>query len=214
MIDKMNLLYKELCKLDENEIVCAVDALDVFFCSDKDLIEQMFISLGCDCLISAERGYSHQHRRAKKFYDSIPTQSPYRYINAGSFMGYAGALRKMLSPTLATIYLPKIFTKIRYTMKRLKLDKIPTPYYFDQKHMGKYITKNPDNINIKLDHDTKIFWCAALEGGDIDNHFKIEGSRIVNRHTNNAPLIIHVAGWNKYKDALDRLFNIQESLTS
>jgi len=212
MIDKMNLLYKKLCTLDDNEIVCAVDAVDVFFCADKKVIEERFLLLNCDCLISAERAYSHQYKRCKKYYDEIDVKSPYKYINAGSFMGYAGALRKLLAPTFATRYLPKIFTKIRSVKKKLKLDKWSTPYYFDQKHMGKYIIKNPDNLNIKPDHHTNIFWCTAFEWEDIDDHFRVEGGRMINSHTNNAPLIIHVPGTGTWMKVLERLYEKQRSL--
>lgn len=210
---KLKLLYDELCKIDDHEIICAVDGFDVFFCSGAAEIKRRFISFNCDCVISAEREYSHQYGRYREFYDGISCDSPYRHVNSGSIIGYARAIKKIYAPTLETMLLPKMFASIRNIKTRFNLkDVFPQPYYFDQKHIGKYIAKNLDNLNVKLDHDTKIFWCTAFEWEDIDSHFKLEGSKIINSHTNNVPLIIHVPGWCKYGSVLTKLFEIQKSL--
>jgi len=209
---KIKLLYDQLCTLDDNKIVCAVDGFDVFICAGADEIKQRFLSFNCDCVISAERAYSHQYEKYKDFYDKIDCKSPYRYVNSGSIIGYVGALKKIYAPTFATILLPKIFSVIRKVKIKFNLNFIPGFYYFDQKRIGEYVAKNPENLKVRLDHDTKIFWCCAWEWEDIDNHFKVENAKIINSHTNNAPLIIHVPGWRKHRDVLTKLFKIQESL--
>jgi hypothetical protein len=207
--------------------VCAVDGFDVLFCGNADEIKQRFLSFKCDCVISVERAYSQQSGKYKNYFDKIHCESPYRYINSGSIIGYAGALRKIYAPTLYSIVLPKIFTgrvlkkikNISWTVKRrfkLKNFNANYPhtflYYGDQKHVGRYVATNSGKLNIKLDHGTKIFWCTAWEWKDIDNHFRVEDTKVINNHTNNDPLIIHVPGWRVYRDVLVKLFKIQESL--
>ncbi|MFC1849773.1 PqqD family peptide modification chaperone [candidate division CSSED10-310 bacterium] len=224
---KLNLLYEQLCNLDDNEIVCAVDGFDVFFCAGGEEIKQRFISFNCDCVISAERAYAHQYRKYKKFYDNVQSRSPYRYINTGSFIGYAGALKKICATTLSMRVQQKVFTaknihkikryseKVAKALRYKNFDKnfiYSCVYYTDQQHIGKYVARNPENLKIALDYDTKLFWCCAWEWKDINAHFRVEGNRIVNNHTANSPVIIHVPGWREHGKVFSALFGIQQSL--
>jgi len=223
---KIDLLYEQLCALDDNEIVCAVDGYDIFFCADGGEIKEKFLSLNCDCVISTERAYSHQYEKYRKFYEIASTESPYRYINAGSIIGYAGALRKIYSPTLSTKIQSSIFTvqtinKIKKWSEKIakklgyknfnKNDIYAYIYYTDQQQVGKYIARNPEKLKITLDYDTTLFWCCAWEWKDIHNHFRIEKNKIVNNHTNNAPMVIHVPGWRAYGHIFTKLYEIQRS---
>ena len=224
---KLDLLYKELCKLGDREIVCALDGFDVFFSGSGEEIKRRFQNSKCDILISAERAYSHQFPKYRQFYDQLKIDSPYRYINAGSIIGYAGALRKMYKSSLSLKLQQRMYTapninRIKRSSEKLakamgyeKFDKgfiYSHIYYTDQQHIGKYIAKNPDRLKIKIDHDTLLFWCTAFEWKDIKKHYKIENSRIINVNTNNDPLLIHVPGWRAYKKVLLELFERQKEL--
>jgi len=207
--------------------VCAVDGFDVFFCGRGDELLHRFLSYNCDCIISAERAYAHQYKKYKKFYDNVQSKSPYRYINTGSFIGYAGALKKICATSLFMRLQQKVFTaknirtlkryseKVAKTLRYKNFDSnfiYSYVYYTDQQHIGKYVARNPENLKITLDYDTKLFWSCAWEWKGIRDHFRIEGNRIVNNHTDNSPMIIHVPGWRMYGKVFSELFEIQQSL--
>ncbi len=224
---KPKLLYERLRGLDDNDIVCALDGFEVFLCAGEEKIKRRFLAMNCDCVISAERAYSHQYKKYKSIYDNVQTQSPYRYLNSGSIVGYAGALRKMCAPTLSTRVQSKIFTAksinkikkwsstIAKAVRFKSFDRnfiYSYAYYTDQQHIGRYVASNPDNLKILLDYDTRLFWCCAWEWKDIQNHFRIEGNHIINNHTNNSPLMIHVPGWRVHGKVFSDLYEIQQSL--
>ena len=231
---KALLLYDELCKLDENDIVCAVDAFDVFFCAGEDAIKNAFLSFNCDCIVSAEREYSQQYKVYKHHYEERKNhsnndthQSPYIYLNAGSIIGYVGALKKLYAPTIYSLTLPRIFRgrimriikRASHTAKKIfNLEKFDAESivtflaYTDQKHIGVNIARNPHNLRILLDYNTDIFWCCAWEWHDIEKHFSIRNGQIANIHTRNAPLIIHVPGVQFYRDVFTKLYRTQRSL--
>ncbi|MGD8414287.1 MAG: PqqD family peptide modification chaperone, partial [Candidatus Latescibacterota bacterium] len=206
---KLTLLYEEVGRLPDDQIVCAVDGFDVFFCADAAAIEGKFRAMDCDCVISAERAYAHQYPRYKALFDRVRTESPYRYVNTGSIIGYAHALRKICAPTLATTFqskmiTPKSINQIKRWSSKLAeaagwkgFDKnfiYSYVYYTDQQHVGKYVATNPDELRIELDHETELFWCTAWEWRDIRKHYRTGGNKIVNNHTGNAPMIVHVPG--------------------
>ncbi|MDA9982194.1 DUF1843 domain-containing protein [Gammaproteobacteria bacterium] len=224
---KIDLLRSRLLQLADNEIVCAVDGFDVFFCSGEDEIKRRFLSMECDCLISAERAYAHQYRKYRKFFDGVSSISPYRYVNSGSIIGYAGALRKIYKPSLSMKIQSRFITarrinKIKHLSTRVadmlgakNFDKnlvYSYVYYTDQQHIGRYVATNPGNIRIKLDYNTMIFWCCAWEWNDILEHCNLEDNRIVNQHTRNDPLIIHVPGWRAHRKAFTNLYELQKSM--
>ena len=95
---KQRSLYEAVKGLPEQDLVCATDGFDVFFQRDADYIHEQFLSFGCDVVFSAERGYSHQYRRYQAFFENSATSSPYKYLNAGSVIGYAGALKRLYEP--------------------------------------------------------------------------------------------------------------------
>lgn len=226
---KLDLLYDRVRQLDDDQIVCAVDAFDVFFCAGAEEIERKFLAMDCDCLFSAERAYSHQYPKYRRFYDGLLTQSPYRYLNSGSIIGYAHALKTICAPTLTTKLQPRVVTprsisRIKGLSSRLarafgfrSFDPnviYSVVYYTDQQHYGKYVARNPRKLRIALDHETELFWNTALEWRDIADHYRIEEGRIVNAHTGNAPSVIHVPGWRVHRKVLEHLAAVQASLVA
>ena len=226
---KIDLLYSRLKTIDDNEIVCAVDGFDVFFCASAPEIENRFLAMDCDCVISSERAYSHQYKKHREFFDNQTTSSPYLYVNSGSIIGYAGALKKIYKPSLSMKLQSKLFTASninklkRYLARAAKFLSIKDfdqnivysyIYYTDQQHIGRFVAKNSKkNINIKLDYDTFIFWCCAWEWRDIQKHFYLKNNRIVNIHTNNDPLIVHVPGWRAHRNVFTDLYKLHNSMT-
>ncbi|MEM1182086.1 MAG: PqqD family peptide modification chaperone [Acidobacteriota bacterium] len=226
---KLDLLYARVRDLNDRQIVCAVDAFDVFFCAGAAEIERKFRAMDVDCLFSAERAYSHQYPRYRSFYDALPTDSPYRYLNSGSIIGYAGALKQICAPTLSTRLQPRFINprsinKVKSwasTLARaLKYRDFDSSviysyvYYTDQQHYGRYVARNPRKLRIALDHGTELFWNTALEWRDISEHYRIEDGRLVNAHTGQAPAVIHVPGWRVHRKVLEELYAVHNALSA
>ncbi|MEM7585918.1 MAG: PqqD family peptide modification chaperone, partial [Acidobacteriota bacterium] len=224
---KLDLLYEQVRELDDDQIVCAVDGFDVFFCAGAEEIARKFRAMGCDCVFSAERAYSHQYPKYRKFYDELPVDSPYRYLNAGSIIGYAHALKKICAPTLSTrlqplVINPRSINRIKRwssrVAKTLRLERFDPGfiysyvYYTDQQHYGKVVARGSSKLRIRLDHDTELFWCTAFEWRDIEAHYRTESGRIVNVHTGNVPAVIHVPGWRVHGHVFRRLAEVHSSL--
>lgn len=223
---KLSALCDALTEIDDNEIVCATDGYDVFYQQGQQAIEEAFLSMGCDVVFSAEKWYSHQYRRYKAFYDAAEGESPYRYLNAGSVVGYAGALRKLYKTHFLwrmwyeLLHFPpvywlakktsKIFGKIFHANGVINQEGIRyTPWHdcTDQTVMGKLFATKAHGLDIALDRECRIFWCTAGEWDNLEKHFEIIGQNIVNKHTGNTPACIHVPWEQKYRSILVDLWN-------
>ena len=121
---KIDLLLLQISHLDDDAIVCMIDGFDIFFCGGGEELKRRFLAEDCDCIISAERTYSHQYEKFKHYYEDQTTKTPYRYLNAGSIIGYVSALKKMCKTTLSMKIQQKIFTastinKIKRNTKKI-----------------------------------------------------------------------------------------------
>lgn len=229
---KQNALYKAVLAIPDSDIVCATDGFDVFYQRDKDYIERVFNGFSCDVVFSAERGYSHQYARYKPFFDEQRTDSPYRYLNAGSVIGTAAALRTLYRPTFglrAKIWLIRhrpvslLLDVLRKFAGRLGLIERPVqsptvkflpPYkYTDQAQMGKEVARGGHGLRYALDRDCTLFWCAAFEWDDIDAHYKVQGRHLVNKQTGKAPAIVHVP-WGRKRRVFESLYQRAKELRS
>lgn len=222
---KSKLLYNALKELDDNEIVCAVDAFDVFFQNDAESIEKKFITNDCHILYAVERGYSQQYEKYKGYYDKLNFSSPYRYVNAGTIIGYAYALKIVYSTPLHLKLieiinhspgLVKKFRKPTNSFRKRVLKQTLTqpalgqyaPWYFisDQTVLGRNLALNPKHLDIKADYQTDLYWCAAFEWDNIGDHFYLHNGKIFNSHTRRDPPIIHVPFESKYRSVFKMLF--------
>lgn len=221
---KISSLYEAACKLKDDEIVCATDGFDVFFQDDVESIIEKFLSFDCDVVYSAERGYTHQYKRYKKYYDNIAGSSPYQYLNAGCVIGYARPIRRIYKASVS-LRLKDIRAMIK-TLQSIQYKIIPRKgreeqlstsildwfYYNDQALVGRYIARNPDDIRVRLDYDCALFWCTALEWEEIDRHYSIVDHKIRNRNTNNSPVCIHVPWEEKYRHVFIHLYELSRSI--
>jgi hypothetical protein len=232
---KQRVLFEAVDKLDDDEIVCTTDGFDVFYQQDADYMKEQFLSLNHEVVFSAERGYSHQYKKFKSFFDQVDYQSPYKYINSGSVMGYAGALRELYEPSrllrlgVAISMLPYVvlsrFPKVKETFidarNKLKVSRSSGPSekswqgsylkwfsYTDQAIMGKYLAKGDHNISIGLDRNCKLFWCTAFEWENIDDHCRLVDGKLQNLHTEYSPACIHVPWISKYKAVFLKLYGM------
>lgn len=215
---KQQALFDAVNCLDRDDVVCATDGYDAFYQQNAAYVLNTFTSFGCDVVFSAERGYSHQYARYRRFFDAAATSSPYRYLNAGSVIGFAGAL--------ANLYRPSIFLRANVALTRIRgvwrsLDQVKrlaqklgiSPPgndlnwlgYTDQAVMAKEMALGRKAISIDLDRECRLFWCTAFEWDDIECHHTKAGGQLQNRHTGHTPAIVHVP-WPQQRATFQRLF--------
>jgi hypothetical protein len=224
---KQESLYEAACEIEDDEIVCATDGYDVFYQSGPETIREKFLSFDCDVVFSAERMYSHQYRSFKGYFDDATGSSPYRYLNAGGVVGYAGALRRLYRPgvllrlkvaSLQYHRLHRLAKKVTSAVHAiippkqrgggLAVQCLGWYDYADQAIMAKYVAKNTRQLAIELDRECSIFWCTASEWEDIDSHYEIIDAKMVSKHTGQIPACIHVPWEKKYRHVLLKLWEI------
>lgn len=168
--DRLYLLQDYLTNIDPNEVILVMDGYDTLFNSDIESALNAFLSKNTRILISAERMFTYQYPMYLDKYNEI--ESDYRYINAGTFIGYASDINQMLT----------------------ELFELPLISQIDQGLMGAWLYNILDQpTKAQLDINCDIFWVTS---GDWDKLKEIaEGKNpIKNPFTNTRPFVIHNTG--------------------
>lgn len=76
--------------LPKDDIVLFVDAFDTLVLADKQTITDRFLAMNVPILMSAEKNCFPRDLLSK--YPADTTTSPFKYLNSGTYIGYAGAL--------------------------------------------------------------------------------------------------------------------------
>ena len=218
---KQQALYQAVCNLPERTLVCATDGFDVFYQRGADYVYDTFTGFKADVVFSAERGYSHQYRSTRKYFDNLAGCSPYRYLNAGGVIGYAGALRAMYRPTwrlrskIAVFRRPLpgyLASRLYRIANRLvprplepQTEYLPVYKYTDQAEMAQQFASGRHGLRYALDRDCRLFWCTAFEWDDLDEHYDVHQRRLRNVHTGHTPAMIHVP-WGRHRERFERLY--------
>lgn len=87
-------MIEYLKTLKDDDIVMFVDAFDVLIVADKEVILDKFLKMNTPFVISAEKNCSPR-RNDKDQFPPSPTQ--FRWINAGSYIGYVSYLKSWLN---------------------------------------------------------------------------------------------------------------------
>lgn len=95
---KINLIREQLQNLSEQAFVMFVDGYDVMFLNQLAEIERRFLGFDCQILFSAEKTCWPSTDRSDYF---APSETPYRFLNSGAFMGSSAALLKFLNEQVA-----------------------------------------------------------------------------------------------------------------
>jgi len=200
--------FQEYLKTTESEIVCFTDAYDVFYLDSLNTIKEKFLEFNSDIVWSAEKWFSHQLPCDKVFYDSLcNTDFGYKYINAGTFIGYRHALLRVFNDILNDSLNHTSFIE-DFTNNGVDIDPIETKFD-DQMWIGHHICKNWSKYSIKLDYHCKIFYVAC---GDWDDISKFIDTNMKVISTDQTPSIIHVPWKSNYEYILKKLFNTKYSI--
>lgn len=140
---KINLIRQHIGNLPDDAPVLFIDGYDGLFIDNTETIEERFLGFDCDILFAAEKNCWPDPDMWVLFPKS---ETPYRYLNSGLFVGKAGALKSFFNMEID--------------------DKDDDQLWVQQKFL------EPNGLNIKLDYEGYVFQCddeVKVEGSQISN---------------------------------------------
>jgi len=168
--DKLDAVRRYLATLEPMDIVCFVDAYDVTCFAPPVEILEKFLAFQADVVFSAETScYPWSH--VQKLYPI--TLSLYKYLNSGSYIGYAWALQKILS----------------LDMSQSPCDQGYLTYYYLNYVHDTQRAKNA--MTMLLDHECVLFQTAYAIPW---SHFVVEKKRLHNVVMRTQPCFMHYNG--------------------
>lgn len=117
---KVNLLRKYLGAIDPNDVVLFTDAFDVFYADDLETIHERFLHMDADVIFSAESTCWPDASLADQF---PATETPYKYLNSGTFIGRANTLLSIINTSDIAdddddqLFYQKVFLEGKYNIK-------------------------------------------------------------------------------------------------
>ncbi len=163
------LVEKHLEKSED--IILFVDGYDTLFTPGKQDLIKKFKAFDKPLVISAENHCSHHSicTEAIASYPRSPVDTPFKYVNSGTYIGYASAV---------------------YTMLDEVLKDYPTEEH-DQWMLHDYFIKHPERAT--LDYQQVIF--SLLYGTDFKDYvYDTKQGRLINLLTQSQPIILHGNG--------------------
>ncbi|MXN64270.1 hypothetical protein GR183_05090 [Stappia sp. GBMRC 2046] len=170
---KIEYVIEYLSAQDPDEVVMYVDGYDVVLLANSEEIERKFREFGHPFVFSTEQNCNVNGGLFARFpvwFRYPKGKRPYRFINAGTFIGKAGYMRDLLQ----------------------RLDAALAPS--DQTVINQYYVHHP--AELALDHDHEIFTCTAGRTGLEDEDYRVENGRLLNVVTNTFPCVLHCPGKN------------------
>jgi hypothetical protein len=172
--ERLILLQQQLRTLYNSEdIVLVMDGYDTLFNNTPTVALTNFIKKDTRVLISAEQIFTYQYSQFQEKYEKI--NSPYKYVNAGTYMGYANSLISMIDELL----------------------EIPAPFdsNIDQGLLGVWVHNNIENTyKVQMDTNCDVFWVTCKDWQLLGDLARGSNSVLVNPKTNTQAFIIHNAG--------------------
>ena len=140
---KINLIREHIGNLPDDAPVLFIDGYDGLFIDNAETIKERFLGFDCDILFAAEKNCWPD---ASMWILFPKSETPYRYLNSGLFMGKAGSLKSFFNMEIN--------------------DKDDDQLWIQQKFL------EPNGLNIKLDYEGYVFQCddeVKVEGSQISN---------------------------------------------
>lgn len=175
---RMEILRDALEEMGEQErnstVVVAMDGSDTLINGPGNVIIERFKQMNTRILIAAEKAYTYQYAAFKDKFDKIATPYPYRYVNAGAYMGYGSSLLNLMNELL----------HMKSTM---------WPYANDQGLLGIWAYYHMDSeILMRMDLNCEIFWVACNDWDNLRKASLSAEKSIRNEVTDTVPPIIHL----------------------
>lgn len=177
---KINLMKKQLQYYDDTDIILFVDGYDVFLVRNLTEIKNRFLGFECNILFAAELSCWPDASLAPLF--DFNTQTKYKYLNSGCYIGYVKDLKTLMEGNIADSEDDQLYFQKKY------LDNKTNPVY---------------DYKIEIDLENYIFQCLA---GAVDA-ITVTENGVLNTDTHCYPCVIHGNGGNQHKTYFDNLFN-------
>jgi hypothetical protein len=200
-IDKILTIQRTIEPLQDQDIVCFLDAYDVLAMANTEEILYKFLQSGRNILMSSElncypvenqeRYDLVEYRLFEKEYDQGIWDTPqskrirtnYKYMNSGGYIGYVHALKRMFQW--------KTETEMRDIIELGGDQNFFTQYYLE--------FANNDTINVGLDSTQTIF--QNLYKVDLKDFAFFKG-RLYNHCLKTYPCFVHFNGFRDYGGCL------------
>jgi GR25 family glycosyltransferase involved in LPS biosynthesis len=116
---KINLLKEYIKTLPDHDVVLFTDAFDVFYADNLQSIVRRYLGFNTRALFSAESECYPDENLVEQYPYS---ETPYRFLNSGTFIAEVGELKRILSDGIADdeddqLYYTKKFLSGAYDMK-------------------------------------------------------------------------------------------------
>jgi len=188
VLSRLYLLRDLTMKIKDNRILLIMDGFDTLFGGTKEEILKKFYSHNTELLISSERAFTYQWANYKNKYDNI--NSLYKYLAAGTFIGYTNSIKKMADSCI-----------------KMLDEATGNDRGNDQGLLGKYLYNNFERkTENKLDSNCSLFWVTTN-----DNNIFTKNP-FYNINTQTHPIIYHVVGGRRdcekmYIDTYNKIMN-------
>lgn len=179
------MLVKEfLDGLPDDEVVCFIDAYDVVLLRDPAELETAFLALsaatGCRLIFGCDRPKPLVLKAASRY---MFGQCQSKSINAGSYIGFAGAVREMIEEILS---------------------RTSDPSDDDQVQVVRYCNGNQDKIHIDCDNLLFLTFVNPLKPFEAGSNVRVDSDgRLF--HNGIRPFLAHGAGQTNMDDICEAL---------
>lgn len=168
------LLHQYLQSIDPQSIVLWIDGSDTLFNDTPIALLEKFLQKKTRILVSAEKDFCYQYETFRDKFDAL--SGNYKYVNAGTFMGYAGNLFLMLEEII----------DLNATY----------PNANDQGLLGIWVYQNLHRpAVVQLDQNCEIFWVTTHDWPTLKEVAEKQ-KYLFNPNTKQKPIIIHSVGNN------------------
>lgn len=173
--NRFYVLEEKLKTISNDDIVVVMDSFDTLFCGTQLEIISRFKLFNTQILFSSERCFTYQWPEYKKNYET--EIRPYKYLSAGTYIGYAYALRSFLKECIKMTHKHKF------------------KYGFEMGIMGAYLHENYyQKEKYRFDTNCDLFWVTSK-----DPLVEFKNDTLYNTSTNTHPLILHFVDGNRHK---------------
>jgi hypothetical protein len=200
-IDKILAMKTVVDGLQEDDIVCFIDAYDVLVMANYQEILQKFLKSGYEILMSTELNCYPMENQSKYDYveyclfekehekgiwgtsESKMPKTNYKYMNSGGMIGYGKAMKTMFQ------------WKSEEEMRQI------IELGGDQNYFTQYFLERYDKANIGLDYNQEIF--QSLYKVDFKDFCFFHG-RLYNHCLRTYPCFVHFNGFRDYGGVLTK----------
>jgi hypothetical protein len=180
-LQKFYVLKERLEKPDvkKNDIILVMDAADTLFAGTADEILRRFLKKNTRLLISAEKAYTYQYQHLKKKFEDNNKEIGYKYINSGTYIGYADVLLELANACIALCC-----TKGKEDNQTVEMG-----------ILGMWVhTKIQNPRYLQIDGNCDIFWVTTDDTKMYLDSLHNKNELIYNKETKTHPLVLHLIG--------------------